>query len=115
MENAPEMKNVTEASPEADMSFQILASWLCPVLTWGSQILFAVLLGGQRDPGMAMVCFVLMLVQGLLLIAGTFFGVMVMMNQPKKLPLGRRLLVLAGLSVSLLTIGLIASLFIAQS
>lgn len=52
------------------------ASWLCPLSAWGSQIVLTLALRGV--PGLGLLWLVAMLVQGVLIILGLYFGAKVL-------------------------------------
>src|SRR5690349_12946215 len=54
------------------------ASWLCPVLAWGSQMIFGLTLRSVNIPGMALFWLAAMLTQAALIIVGLYLGAKVL-------------------------------------
>jgi hypothetical protein len=88
------------------------ASWLCPLIAWGSQIVLALTLRGV--PGLGLLWLIAMLAQGVLIVLGLYFGAKVLALGRSSVPPATWGAALMGVVLSGGTILLIVGLSVAQ-
>ena len=96
---------------ERTAAIRARASWLCPVIAWGSQFAIAMILRDARAPGWFWM--LITAAQGVLLMIGFYCGAKVLALGPAALPRQTWRAALAGVAISAGTIVLIVGLSVA--
>jgi hypothetical protein len=95
---------------QSSIASRARASWLCPIIAWASQILFAMALRGVA--GLSVLWLLAAIAQLVLIVAGLYFGVKVLAMGRAVVDSEIRLQAIVGTVLSGATILLIAGLFI---